>query len=176
MKNIMLAKRHNKTSSFIRTYNNKFKLVRNVSADEIIEMAKALLIRDLKTFSVALDNPAKVKDYLTLELINEDTEIFCIAFLNTQNKLISFERMFRGTINTSNVFPREIAKRAIVLNASALILVHNHPSGNSEPSSADLALTKELTSIFELLNTKIVDHFIIGHDKVFSFAENGCLY
>ncbi len=142
---------------------------------DIINAAKSILTHQLQIFSNVLSQSSKVKDLALLTLTNEKVESFCVMFMDTQLRLICFETMFQGTINSVGVYPREIAKRAFELNAGAVVLVHNHPSGCYEPSISDERLTDELKVAFKLLEIQIIDHLIVAGKNVYSFAENGKL-
>ena len=98
-----------------------------------------------------------------------------VIYLNTQNQIIDTVDLSEGTVNASSVQPREIVEGTIKFNATSLIFVHNHPSGNSEPSSSDRALTRELVFISRILRIKVLDHIIIGDNKYFSFAGEGLI-
>jgi DNA repair protein RadC len=100
-----------------------------------------------------------------------DQEIFSVVFLDTKHRVILVEEMFRGTINTASVFPREIVKRALAQRAAALIAVHNHPSGNPDPSSEDRRVTEDLKKACQLMELSLLDHIIIGNNNYFSFAD-----
>ena len=104
-----------------------------------------------------------------------DQEIFSVVFLDTKHRVIQIQEMFRGTINTASVFPREIVKRALDLAAAALIAVHNHPSGNPEPSSEDRRVTEDLKKACQLMELSLLDHIVIGSNGYFSFADNRLL-
>jgi DNA repair protein RadC len=104
----------------------------------------------------------------------EHEEFYCI-FLDNQHRVLKVECCFQGTIDGANVYPREVVKRALHLNAKALILAHNHPSGLAEPSEADRAITRRLIDALSLVDMRVLDHFIIGGAECFSFAEQGLL-
>lgn len=105
--------------------------------DEVIAMALVVLSHRFALRRTSLNNPSAVRDYLKLALSEKEHEVFACAFLDTQHRVIAFEELFRGTINQTSVYPREVVKRALALNAAAVILAHNHPSGSDEPSQAD---------------------------------------
>jgi DNA repair protein RadC len=121
------------------------------------------------------DAPAKVREYLRLQLAERGHEVFAVLFLDAQNRLVALEEMFRGTLTQSSVYPREVVKRALELHAAAVILAHNHPSGAAEPSRADEYLTQTLKSALALIDVRILDHLVVGHSAVVSFAERGLL-
>jgi DNA repair protein RadC len=140
----------------------------------VLEMARRALAEELRE-GVALSSPRAVRDYLALTLGARQHECFMVLFVNAQNHLIVAEEMFRGTLTQTSVYPREIVKQALALNAAAVILAHNHPSGVAEPSQADRYLTETLKSALELIDVRVLDHFVVAGRKVLSFAERGLL-
>lgn len=125
----------------------------------------------------ALSSPGAAKDYLRLLLANRGHEVFVVLFLDVQNRVIACEEMFRGTLTQTSVYPREVVKRTLELNAAAVILAHNHPSGNVDPSRADEALTQTLRAALALIDARVLDHFIVAGNgnSVLSMAERGLL-
>jgi DNA repair protein RadC len=115
------------------------------------------------------------KKYCQLQLASERDEHFACLFLDSQHRLISFEKLFRGTIDSANVYPRVVLRRALELNAAALILTHNHPSGITNPSQADIAITKKLKAALEYVDVRILDHIIVGTEGSTSLAETGSI-
>lgn len=115
------------------------------------------------------------KCYLRAELRDLKHEVFAVLMLNSQHQLIAFRRLFSGTINAAAVYPREIAKQAIHDNAAAIILVHNHPSGNPTPSDADIRLTNDVKHAMALVDIEVLDHFIVADNHVCSLAQKGLL-
>ena len=142
--------------------------------DAIIAEALAILHKRMRQHGEAMNSPDTVKNYLRLKLSNLEHEVFCVLYLDNQNRVIEFEEMFRGTLSQASVYPREVVKAALAHNAAAVILSHNHPSGEPEPSQADLKLTDMLKSALALVDVKVLDHFIIA-DTVLSFAERGLI-
>jgi len=138
---------------------------------DVIQHALAILDSHLKTKGVALQSPATVRAFLRLELEREESEVFAVLFLDTRHRLIEFVRMFNGTIDSAAVYPREIVKTGLALNAAALIICHNHPSGDSTPSHQDRQLTVRLKDALALVSIRLLDHLVIGHGEVTSFAE-----
>lgn len=122
-----------------------------------------------------LKSPKEVFEYLLYELKGEKKEVFMVLYLATDNRVLGIERISEGTIAESAVYPREVFARAYQLGASKLVLVHNHPSGNLEPSSEDRKVTKIFILAGALLQLKILDHLIIGKDSYYSFAEEGII-
>ncbi len=114
------------------------------------------------------------KEYCKMLLGNKTYEVFGCLMLNNQHQLIEFRELFRGTIDGANVYPREVVKQALADNAAAVIFVHNHPSGCSEPSQADRSITRQLIEALKLMDIRVIDHLIVG-DKVTSMAELGMI-
>lgn len=140
----------------------------------VMEIARRTLAVELAR-SPVFDAPAKVKDYLSLRLAGLEHEVFAVLFLDSQHRLLCMEELFRGTLTQTSVYPREVVKRALQLNAGALILAHNHPSGLAEPSRADEFLTQRLKNALQLVDVAVLDHLVIGAGQTVSFAERGLL-
>lgn len=140
----------------------------------VIELARRSLAQQL-TADPVFDSPARVKDYLRLQIAPLAHEVFVVLFLDAQHRLLACEQMFRGTLTQTSVHPREVAKRALTLNAAAVLLAHNHPSGVAEPSRADEFLTQALKSALALVDVQVLDHFVVGRHEVVSFVERGLL-
>ncbi len=144
--------------------------------DAIIAQALDILHARMKSERFKIDSPDSVKNFLKLKLGELEHEVFAILFLDSQHHLIAYEEMFRGTVSQTSVYPREIVKMALTLNASSVVLVHNHPSGNGTPSRADETLTKSVKQALELIDTRVLDHFIVaGASNVTSMAELGLI-
>ena len=143
---------------------------------EIIELALSVLQHKFgqRTESM-LNSPSAVRQYLTLRMAQLEHEVFMVLFLDSQNRAITIEEMFRGTLTQASVYPREIVKRALQLNACSVIFAHNHPSGVAEPSHADENLTQNLKKALALVDVQVLDHFIVAGAKTLSFAERGLL-
>ena len=143
---------------------------------EIIELALAVLQHKFgqRTESM-LNSPSAVRQYLTLRMAQLEHEVFMVLFLDSQNRAITIEEMFRGTLTQASVYPREVVKRALQLNACSVIFAHNHPSGVAEPSHADENLTQTLKKALALVDVQVLDHFIVAGAKTLSFAERGIL-
>ncbi|WHS60198.1 DNA repair protein RadC [Pseudomonas sp. G2-4] len=120
-----------------------------------------------------LESPFAVREYLKSMLRHEPHEVFGCLFLNSKHQVLTFEALFRGSIDSASVHPRQVVKRALAHNAAALILCHNHPSGNPEPSQADRMLTERLQEALELIDVRVLDHFIVGDGEPLSMAEYG---
>ncbi|VBF49840.1 JAB domain-containing protein [Burkholderia pseudomallei] len=142
---------------------------------QLIHDAIAVLERRLYQRGPALTTPQEVVDYLRLTLTREDREVFTVVFLDTHHRVIAVEPLFFGTIDGTHISPRVILHRAILLNSTAIIVAHNHPSGEIQPSAADQRLTTELATLLRLVDMRLLDHFIIGRGEPFSFAQAGLL-
>jgi len=140
----------------------------------VFEMTRRALLEEMIQ-GVALSSPKAVKDYLVLSLGALPHECFMVLFVNAQNRLIAAQEMFRGTLTQTSVYPREIVKQALARNAAAVIFAHNHPSGAAEPSQADRYLTDNLKAALQLVDVKVLDHFVVAGRHVLSFAERGLL-
>ena len=145
-----------------------------VQLQAVLEMGRRALSEAMK-LTDALNSPQAVRDYLRLTLANLPHEVFVAVFLTAQNRVITVEELFRGTLTQTSVYPREIVKRALAHNAAAVILAHNHPSGEASPSAADRALTKALAEALALIDVRVLDHFIVAPGASMSFAEQGML-
>ena len=140
-----------------------------------LELARRALTGSLKAKD-AMASPQAVRDWLRLSLGNLQHEVFVALWLDAQNRLIVSEELFRGTLTQTSVYPREVVKRALIHNAGAVILAHNHPSGLAEPSRADEVLTSSLKQALALIDVKLLDHFIVtGGEEPLSFAERGLI-
>ena len=145
------------------------------SDDEVIAKALSIIKRRLRKPGEAMTSPQSVKDYLTIKLAELEHEVFFTLWLDGQHRVIQFGSMFRGTMNQTSVYPREVVKEALRLNAGAVIFAHNHPSGMPEPSRADEMLTKTLQEALALVDVKVLDHIIVGGTTTVSFAEKGLI-
>ena len=146
-----------------------------IEENKIIEQALSILeARTIKSGDY-LNNPQDVKNYLTLKLAEVEQEVFVAVFMNVKNQVLEYNEMFRGTLAGSAVHPREVVKRALKINAGAVIFAHNHPSGVAEPSHADMQITRELKNILAVVDVLVLDHFIVGGTKIISFTERGLL-
>ena len=122
-----------------------------------------------------LSSPAKVRDFLSLTIGHLEHEVFVALFLDAQNRLLISEELFRGTLTQTSVYPREVVKRALRINAAAVIFAHNHPSGVAEPSRADEMLTTSLKQALALIDVRVLDHPVVAGRTTMSFAERGLI-
>jgi DNA repair protein RadC len=146
-----------------------------VAALKAVQAAALRLVRAEVMNRPVLDNWDRLMDYLNAVLARERVEQFRVLFLDNRNRLLADEAQARGTVNHTPVYPREVVKRALELQATALILVHNHPSGDPTPSSADLKMTQEVKLAAQALSILLHDHVIIGNGRWLSFREAGLL-
>lgn len=138
-----------------------------------LEMSRRFLNESLEREG-PLSNPDDAKQFLLMRMRDYGKEIFACLFLDTKNRVIKFEELFIGSLHSAEVHPREVVKQALKYNANALIFAHNHPSGDSKPSQADIEITHTLRDALALMDIKVLDHLIIG-SKVASLAEQGYL-
>lgn len=122
-----------------------------------------------------LSSPQAVRDWLRLRYGGHPVEVFGALFLDQQHRLIEFRELFHGTLTQTSVFPREVLRAALGLNAAAMVLFHNHPSGDPEPSRSDEHLTQTLKTTLALVDVRVIDHFVVGAAGSVSFAERGLL-
>lgn len=143
--------------------------------DELVQQAITVLERRLFKRGPSLENPQQVRQYLRLKLAREPHEVFAAVFLDSRHRVIAYEPLFFGTIDAVSVYPRQVLVRALKHNSAAVILAHNHPSGDTEPSEKDKAITRRLNASLDLIDVRILDHFIIGQGEPYSFAEAGLI-
>lgn len=143
--------------------------------DAVIAAAVAILDARLRRPGAALDSPCTVRDFVRLHMADLDREVFAVMYLDSQHRLIAFEAVSVGTLSQTSVYLREIAKRALEVNAGAVILTHNHPSGVADPSKADELLTKAVREALRLVDVHVLDHIVIGGREAVSCAERGLL-
>ena len=143
--------------------------------DQIIARGLTILAGRMRTDRDAFSSPPTVQHYCQLRLGALDHEVFAVLFLDAQNRLIEYREMFRGTLTQTSVYPREVVKECLELNAAAVIVVHNHPSGEVQPSRADEALTQTLKAALALVDVRVLDHVIVSAVQSMSMAERGLL-
>lgn len=143
------------------------------TAEEVLASA-ANIIAERYVKKDAYTNPQATKDFLTYKLGGYEREVFAVMLLDNQHQLLEFKELFFGTLDAASVYPREVVKVVLAVNAAAVIFAHNHPSGESEPSTADKHITKRLTDALALIDVRVLDHIVVGRSPV-SFAERGLL-
>jgi len=139
-----------------------------------IQEAIGILESRLRT-TKAFTSPSDVKQFCQLQIAQEKDEHFCCMFMDSQHRLIAFERLFSGTIDGASVHPRVVVRRALELNAAAVIFTHNHPSGVTTPSQSDIAITKRLKEALAIVDVRVLDHIVVGLEGCASLAEEGLL-
>jgi len=144
-----------------------------VDNEQILEAA-AYIIAQKQFRDGVLNCPNDCESYLRHKLALHEYEVFAVMFLDSQNRAIAFKELFRGTINAASVYPREVVKEVLSLNAASVILSHNHPSGVATPSQADKLITNKLRDALNLIDVSVLDHIIIG-EKSYSFAKHGLI-
>lgn len=149
-------------------------LARCAQLQAALELARRHLEQDL-TRGRSLTSPSQTMAFLRARLRDLEHEVFMCLFLDNRNRVLRSEELFRGTIDGASVHPREVVKRALALNAAAVILAHNHPSGVAEPSRADELITRRLTDALALVDIRVLDHIVVGDGSPVSFAERGLL-
>ncbi len=169
------------SSSSADAFTSQALLVREVDgqyrparAEEVLQQARRVLSHRVRR-GATMSSPQVVKDYLRLEIGALEHEVFCVLFLDAQHRIIALKPMFRGTVTQTSVYPREVVKESLALNAAAVILAHNHPSGAVEPSRADEFLTQTLKAALALVDVRVLDHLVVASADVTSFAERGLL-
>lgn len=147
---------------------------RYVQLQAALELSRRYLRATLQRAG-PLTDPAAARHFLVAEFKSLEREVFACLFLDTRHQVIAFEVLFQGTLDAATVHPREVVRRALVLNAAAVILAHNHPSGVAEPSQADRLLTRRLSDALSLVEIRVLDHLVVGDGATASFAERGWL-
>jgi DNA repair protein RadC len=138
------------------------------------ELARRYYAESLPT-GESIRSPADTEGFLKARMRDLDHELFCCLFLDNRHRVLSFNELFRGTIDGTSVYPREVVKEALAVNAAAVILAHNHPSGVAEPSQADERITRRLKSALELVDIRLLDHLIVGDGRTTSLASRGLI-
>lgn len=143
--------------------------------DDIVSNAIEIVRSRIFKSNDIISDPAALKSYLVLRFAELGYEIFGGVFLDSRNRVIAMETLFRGTLNHTSVYPREVIKTALTYNAAAVIFYHNHPAGSSEPSPADISLTKRLGNALKLVDVQVLEHIVVAGSDTFSFIENGIM-
>ena len=143
-----------------------------ISLQATLEMSRRYLAEKMNREDT-LTNPESTRHYLIAKMRDYQREVFACVFLDNRNRVISYEELFFGTINGATVHARELVQQSLLLNASAVILAHNHPSGIAEPSNSDRELTVQLQKALSLIDVRVLDHVVVGDGTTVSFAEQG---
>ena len=140
----------------------------------VFELARRALSQRLKEREV-FHTPGAVKEYLQLQLAHKSHEVFAVLFLDSQNRMLALEELFRGTLSQTSVYPREVVMRALHHQAAAVVLSHNHPSGSVQPSRADEHLTQTLKAALALVDVRVLDHIVVSQGQTLSMAQQGLM-
>jgi DNA repair protein RadC len=143
-------------------------------SDEVLQAAQRVLLEQVRDREL-LSSPDAVKDFLRVRLGTLEHEMFAVLHLDSQNRVIEYVEMFRGTVSQTSVYPREVVKEALARNSAAVVLVHNHPSGATQPSRADEVLTQTLKSALALVDVRVLDHMIVAGPSILSMAQQGLM-
>ena len=141
---------------------------------DVVRLATQIILDNFHA-GKTLNSPELVRAELQVLLAGLKDEVFCMLYLDNRNRVLAFEELFRGTVNGASVHPRVVVRRALELNAVSGIMVHNHPSGVAEASTADKSMTRRLIATLDLIDVRIIDHFIVSDDDTLSFSEHGYL-
>ncbi len=161
------------TCNYITDDTGLYNFQESIHSNQIIELALDILNSAIK--GDCLTSPEQTKQYLRLKLGRLEHEVFACLFLDNRHRIISFEEMFRGTIDSAQVHAREVVKDALKHNAAAVIFSHNHPSGVAEPSQSDINLTQQLKKALSLVDVRVLDHIVVSSEESVSMAERGLL-
>lgn len=160
--------------AFIKNKEGLYRVRGYVKPEEIVSTAADILLADLMD-GEALTSAASAAHFLQLSLANDINEQFCVLFLDKRHRVLSFERLFSGTIDSAVVHPRVVVQRGLACNAAAVILCHNHPSNDCDPSSSDKAITERLSDALALIDIRVLDHFVVSRSGWVSLAERGLI-
>jgi DNA repair protein RadC len=152
------------------TYNPNLRICA-ARANQLIKQALYCLEKRLRYGNELFTHPKDIMDYLRLQFADEPNEVFGVLFLTNANRLLAFEKMFWGTINSATVYPRVVVQKALAHNAASVIFAHNHPGGTCKPSIGDKIITQKLRDILDVVDIKVLDHVIVTEKSWFSFKE-----
>ena len=158
--------------AFVKNDEGQYRVRGFVSSGQLVQIAADILLENLAG-QENLTKPEDAARFLQLSLAQEQNEHFAALFLNNKHQVLSFERLFSGTIDGAAVYPRVVVQKALECNASAVIFAHNHPSDNCEPSEADRSITRRLSDALGLVDIRVLDHFVVSRSSWVSLAERG---
>ena len=142
--------------------------------EDILQKAADILLAKINHSNV-IKSPEDTRRMFKCKIASLEYEVLAVIFLDNRHRIITYKELFRGTVDGASVYPREVVKEALSYNASAMIIAHNHPSGNAEPSQADERITMRLKEALGLMDIRLLDHLIVGCDDIVSLAERGVL-
>lgn len=154
---------------YVRSRRSRY---RPATGDQIVEAARQVIDQRVQR-GASFKDPSVSRAYFHDKLAGLEREVFAVAFLDTRHRLIEFVELFHGTLDGAEVHPRELVKQALISSAAAVIVAHNHPSGDVEPSAADRAVTIRLKQALAIVDVRLLDHVIVGGSKSFAMAEHG---
>jgi DNA repair protein RadC len=160
--------------TFVKNEQGLYHVQGCVKPEEIVSTAATILLDEL-TGREALTSPIDVAQFLQMALAQEKNEVFAAIFMTNKHKLLGFEQLFQGTIDSAAVYPRVVVQQALACNATAVIFAHNHPSGCCEPSQADRTITTRLKDALALIDVRVLDHFVVSRSEWVSLAQRGWL-
>jgi len=172
MNNILASKEY-KIPYFASDKKGKYKTKQPLSENQIIKAATAILKSRVAQKGYTMSSSEDTRQLMMTHLANCSNEVFVCLFLDNKHRVLSMEETFYGTIDGTTIYPRVVVKRALELNAAAMIIVHNHPSGTSKPSLNDIQITKILDDALNLVGIRLLDHIIVGGGECSSLAELG---
>lgn len=146
--------------------------------DLVIAAALAIIEKRMKAKRIsddAIDGPNSAMTLVRLMLAEEEREVFAVLYFDSRHRLMAVDKLFYGTLDSATVHPREVVKAALAKNAAAVVFAHNHPSGNPEPSSADIAITRKLSEALDLVGVRVLDHIVVGESSAVSLATRGLM-
>jgi len=159
-------------TTFVKSEKGLYQAFGPITSDDIIRTAAAILQESL-TRGEALSTPQDAAKFLQMALANEKNEHFAVLFLNNKHQVLSFERLFFGTVDAATVHPRIVVQKALEWNAASVILAHNHPSGHCEPSQADRDVTQQLVKALSLIDVRVLDHLVVSQSGWESLSRRG---
>jgi len=159
---------------FARDENGRYKIESPLKGDEIVALAESIL-RERVLHGDMIDSPKVMRQWLLTRISEKEHEVFFVIYLDNRHRVIAFEELFRGTIDGTSVHVREIVKRVLHQNAAAVVVAHNHPSGDPEPSDADCRLTRRIKDALSLIEVRLLDHIVVGGSVALSLAERGLI-
>lgn len=160
--------------AFVKNEQGLYHVQGCVKPEEIVNTAAGILLEGL-TERERLTQPTEAAHFLQLALATEHNEHFAALFLDSKHRVLKFERLFSGTVDSAAVYPRVVVQRAIACNAAAVVFAHNHPSGCCEPSQADRNITRQLKEALSLIDVRVLDHLVVSRSDWVSLAERGWL-
>jgi len=158
----------------IRDSKGNYKLTGKTTEHDVLAAAEGILQAKLERLG-SIGNPSDASDFLRMRLGSLMHEEFHILWLDNRHRILGIEKLFTGTIDGASVYPREVVRAALQINACAAILAHNHPSGVAEPSAADRAITRELIEALKLVGVRVLDHIVVGAGECVSMAGRGLM-